>query len=230
MSRLKPASWSSNIQRHYYIINDSQLGTFLVLIKPSSLSARTPPTPPQKPNTSFSIIHFIPLKILFFSNCTLECKDSPSVISLKMLNLVIFNPTSAQPLLNWNLGSTNEKTKQNRQTKAKLKIKRDRPLCFGECWWTMRMQVKDEQAGGSRETARAASGCCCSWGGGIRYQLNNLWPRGRERACLCVCARACTITQINFLHGTTLPHRTLDQGGLAVVPGRRPNSSVAPRY
>lgn len=66
MRRLKPASWSSNIQRHYYIINDSQLGTFLVLIKPGSLSARTPPTPPQKPNTSFSIIHFIPLKILFF--------------------------------------------------------------------------------------------------------------------------------------------------------------------
>lgn len=27
---------------------------------------------------------------------------------------------------------------------------------------------------------------------------------------MCVCARA----QINFLHGTTLPHRTLDQGGL----------------
>lgn len=52
------------------------------------------------------------------------------------------------------------------------------------------MQVKDEQAGGSRETARAASGCCCSWGGrGFDISSIIYDPEGASvRVSLCVCA------------------------------------------
>lgn len=51
-----------------------------------------------------------------------------------MLNLVIFNPTSTQPLLNWNLGNTNEKENKNMKDKCYI-------LNNGD---VLRMQVKDD--------------------------------------------------------------------------------------
>lgn len=87
-----------NIHRRDYIINDSRLATFLVLIK-LKLIRSTNTTTTKKKHLIFNNT-FYSIKDSFFSNCTLECKDSPSVILLKMLNLVIFNPTSTQPLLN----------------------------------------------------------------------------------------------------------------------------------
>lgn len=41
-------------------------------------------------------------------------------------------------------------------------------------------------------------------------------------------ARARSITQINFLHGTTLPHRTLDQGGLGCCSWASPKLISSP--
>lgn len=95
-----------------------------------------------------------------------------------MLNLVIFNPTSTQPLLNWNLGNTNEKENKNMKDKCYI-------LNNGD---VLRMQVKDdwgdEQERRQHSLLPGSTRLCLPWMWGSKTRLP-VCMQVRVRVCVC---------------------------------------------